>query len=111
MTELETNRATVLLFCQRLSDRDFTAMIELATADATWWVIGRPDYAPYGGLHKVCDVMQTLDSFVGTLDQFSFTVHSTIAEGDRVVVEATSAGKLGAAIYTVMWRMFPMRPG
>lgn len=105
MTILESNRATVLQFCECLSRRDFSGMAQLVTRDATWWVVGRPDYAPYAGLHRLSDVLQLLTSFVGTLDEFKFTVSGSIAEGDRVVIEATSAGRMGAAEYTNTYLM------
>lgn len=102
---LESNRATVIRFAECLSDRDFAGMADLVTADATWWVVGRVDYAPYAGLHRVSDVLQLLVGFVGALDEFVFTVVGTTAEGDRVVLEATSAGKIGAAEYTNTYLM------
>jgi ketosteroid isomerase-like protein len=99
VTTLETNRATVLQFCECLSRRDFVGMMELVTSDATWWVVGRPDYAPYAGLHTITEVVQILQDFVGPYDTFEFTVESTTAEGDRVAIEAQSSGRMGAVTY------------
>lgn len=105
MTTLEANRETVLRFAKCLSDRDFAGMEKLVSPDATWWVVGRPDYAPYAGLHQVSDVLELLTGFVGGLDDFMFTVDSSTAESDRVVVEATSSGRMGPAEYTNTYLM------
>ena len=104
-SESESNCATVLLFCEHLSHRDFAGMAKLVTSDATWWVVGRPDYAPYAGLHSVTDVLPITESFLGTLDEFSFTVEGTITEGDRVVIEASSSGRKGTARYKNIYLM------
>ena len=105
MTTSTSSRATVLLFCERLSRRDFVGMAELVTSDATWWVIGRSDYASYGGLHRVTDVLQIIDSFLGALDEFTFTVDGSIAECDQVAIEATSSGRKGTALYNNVYLM------
>ena len=112
MTTSESNRATVLRFAERLSARDFAGMAELVTPDATWWVVGRTDYAPYAGLHRVSDVLQLLIGFVGALDEFTFTAENSIAEGDRVAIEATSLGKMGEAEYANVYMMrYELRDG
>jgi ketosteroid isomerase-like protein len=99
MTKLESNRATVLLFCECLSRRDFAGMTALVTSDATWWVVGRPDYFALGGLHSMTNVLKVIEGFIGTFDEFSFNVDVSIAEGDRVAIEASSSGRKGTARY------------
>lgn len=112
MTIVDSNRATVLQFAERLSARDFAGMAELVTPDASWWVVGRPDYAPYAGLHSVSDVLQLLVSFVGALNDFTFTVENSMADGDCVVIEATSSGRMGEADYTNAYMMrYQLRDG
>ncbi len=112
MTASESNRATVLTFCECLSRRDFGGMAALVTPDATWWVVGRPDYASYAGLHKVTDVLKILDAFIGTLDEFAFMVDGSIVEGDRVAIEATSSGTKGTARYNNVYLMqYQLRDG
>jgi ketosteroid isomerase-like protein len=105
MMTSESNRATVLLFCECISRRDYAGMAQLVTSDATWWVIGRPDYAPRGGLHRVTDVLQFMSDFLGPLDEFMFTVDGSIAEGDRIAIEATSSGRQGTARYKNVYLM------
>ena len=105
MQTLESNRTNVLLFAERLSRRDFDGMAELVTSDATWWVVGRPDYFPQGGSHPLTHVLRIIDSFIGSLDEFVFSVDSSTAEGDCVVIEATSFGRKGTACYNNVYLM------
>lgn len=105
MTSTEANRAIVLEFCDCISRRDFAAMPAMVTPDATWWVVGRPDYAPYAGLRPVSEVLPLLISVLGPLDEFEFRVDRSIAEGDRVAIEAHSAGRNGAIPYANFYMM------
>jgi ketosteroid isomerase-like protein len=99
MTISESSRAIVLQFCDCLSRRDFAGIMELMTPDATWWVVGRPNAASPGGAYEVSNLISVVESFLGALDEFSFTVEGSIAEGERVAIEAISSGRKGNLYY------------
>jgi ketosteroid isomerase-like protein len=87
-------------------------MEKLVTPDATWWVVGRTDYAPYGGLHQASNILQTTKEFFGPIDEFKFTVEGSIAEGNRIAIEARAYGRHGAAIYENTYLIrFQLRDG
>jgi ketosteroid isomerase-like protein len=80
-------------------------MAKMVAPDATWWVVGRPDYAPYAGLRPVSEVLPLLISVLGALDEFVFRVDGSIAEGNCVAIEASSSGRNGAIPYANFYLM------
>ncbi|WP_242128726.1 nuclear transport factor 2 family protein [Sphingobium sp. Sx8-8] len=105
-------RHVVLAFCDRLSSRDFAGMRALVTDDMTWFVPGRPDRINYAGLFTFDQILPNLEGFLGGLEDFSFSVIDTVAEGDMVVVEARSQGRLNGAIYDNCYLMkYKLRDG
>ena len=60
--------------------------------DATWELPNRKDRFEYGGPNDKEGTYKLLTGFLTPFDEFSFSVKSLTAEGDRVAVEANSHG-------------------
>ena len=87
------NRALVLDFFDGLSTRRFADSLELIDDDGSWWVTGKPHYLPLSGTYRKKELVQ-LFALVGSAmpDGITMTITGTIAEDDRVAVEAAVYG-------------------
>jgi hypothetical protein len=74
-------------------------MEQMVTDDMTWFVPGLSKRIPYAGLFTFAEIRLDLEGCLGTLDEFSFSVIDTVAEGNSVVVEAQSHGVMNRATY------------
>lgn len=87
-------------------------MAMAVTPDMTWTIPGLPDRVDYAGSFSFAQILPKLESFLGILDAFSFVVTDTTAEGESVVVQATSHGELHGTVYENIYLMqYKLREG
>lgn len=88
----ENSRALVLRFCRLMSERNLTEMFALLAEEGTWAGVGNPKTFQYGGTRTKGQSIEMIGAFLSGFTTFTFKVLSTTAEGNRVAVEAASAG-------------------
>ena len=88
----ENSRLLVLRFCRLLSERKLEEMFALFAENGTWAGVGNPNTFQYGGTRSKEASIELIGAFLSGFTTFTFNVVSTTAEGNRVAVEATSAG-------------------
>ncbi len=88
----EANKELVQRACSYIDKREFDALMDVLAEDATWELPNRKDRFEYGGPNDKEGTYKLLTGFLTPFDEFSFTVKSLTAEGDRVAVEANSHG-------------------
>ena len=80
---------------QRLADAfsacDVDAMVALLAEDCRYTVVGQG--LPFGGTWSKGQVNEFMRPFFGGFARFAFRVHRMIAEGDCVMLEASSEGQ------------------
>jgi ketosteroid isomerase-like protein len=95
MDDTDRNWAVARQFFERLSARDIDGALALMTDDATWRIPGRKEVLPTAGVYtkeRIGRLFRRMDEALeGGL---RMTIVSSVAEGDRVAVEATSSGDL-----------------
>lgn len=89
----ERNKAVVRAVGDAFSACDVDAMIALLADDCRYTVVGRPDRAPFGGTWTRTQVDAFMRPFFGGFDSFDFRIHRMVAEGDCVMIEASSEGR------------------
>ena len=93
---LDTNKQLVRDFFACFGRKDVQGALDRMTADATWWIGGKPALFPLCGLKTKAEIGALLMSLVpGTRDGLTITPKGMVAEGDQVAVEAESYGVLG----------------
>lgn len=93
---LEANKQLVADFFAHFKRKDVQGALDLMTADATWWIGGKPALFPICGLKTKAQIGELLNSLVPTTqDGLAITPKSMIAEGNKVACEAESLGVLG----------------
>ncbi len=104
----EQNKELVRRACSYIDTRDFDALMDVLSDDATWELPNRKDRFEYGGPNDKEGTYKLLSGFLTPFETFSFEVRSLTAEGDRVAVEAVSHG-IGPGTaeyrnnYVMMW--------
>lgn len=92
---LEANKALAAKFFACFGRGDVAGALDLMTADATWWIGGKPRLFPLAGLKSKAEMAGILNSLVPAMKNgLQITPKSMIAEGDKVAVEAESYGEL-----------------
>lgn len=92
---LTENKQLASDFFARFSANDIAGALEMLTADASWWIAGKPDQLPAAGAHNKEQIARVLYGMAGRLkDGLRMTVKSLIAEDDRVAAEVESYGEL-----------------
>jgi len=88
----ENNKNIVIEFWRKFSAGDYSASLEMLSAEATWWVAGSTSLS---GTYSKTEFAALLEQ-VAPLVPNGITVTPTIltAESDRVSVEATSYGEV-----------------
>lgn len=92
---IEQNKTTAVEFFACLNNKNIAGALELMTEDATWLLPGKPENIPSAGLYnkerlgKLFHIM-----FKRLKDGLKMTIKSSIAEGDKVALEADSYGEL-----------------
>jgi len=100
------NKEIVQQLCDAFSCRDVDAMVALLADDCRYTVVGRPDRAPFGGTWSKAQVNEFMRPFFGGFHSFDFRVHRMLAEGDCVMLEASSEGRgPGRKTYTNSYLM------
>jgi ketosteroid isomerase-like protein len=93
---IEENRKVATEFFRRYDSGDIPAVLDLLAEDCTYWLAGKQgSNATAGRAHskaEMADIFRRMgEALTGPL---RMTVKGTVAEGDRVAVEATSRGEL-----------------
>lgn len=102
----EANKELVRRACSHIDKREFDELMDVLAEDATWELPNRKDRFEYGGPNDKEGTYTLLTGFLMPFDEFSFTVRSLTAEGDRVAVEANSHGiGPGSAEYVNNYQM------
>ncbi len=83
----ESAKDVARAYYDAMNGRDVDAIMGCYTPDARTWVLGE---GPFAGWHPVSREM--LGAFLATFSELRFTIHSMIAEGDRVALEVESEG-------------------
>jgi uncharacterized protein len=92
---IEQNRATAERFFELFSASDIDGALALMTDDATWRIPGKKELSPTAGVYNKERIGRLFRRMIEALSNgLSMTVHSSLAEGDRVALEVTSSGDL-----------------
>ncbi|MGW8202232.1 nuclear transport factor 2 family protein [Sphingomonas bisphenolicum] len=93
---IDSNKALVQDLMARLSSGDIEGALGLLADDGRWWVGGKPDLFSLAGCKSKADMRDILNGLIGPMPHgLKMTVHSMIAEGDRVAAEVESYGEAG----------------
>lgn len=91
---LDANKKLVADFFSHFGRKDVPGVLNMMTADATWWIGGKPALFPICGLKTKAQIADILNSLVpGTRNGLAITPKAMVAEGDKVAVEAESYGE------------------
>jgi ketosteroid isomerase-like protein len=92
---MNDNKRIIEELFARLSASDINGVMDLLADDATWRVPGKPERLPVAGVYDKNRLRRLFDRMLEQLESgLAMTVVDSIAEGDRVAVEVTSAGDL-----------------
>lgn len=92
----DLNKALVQDLMARLSGGDIDGALGLMADDGRWWIGGKSDLFPLAGYKSRDEMREILTSLVGPMPNgLKMTIHSLIAEGDRVAAEVESYGEAG----------------
>lgn len=93
---LDANKQRVNEFFACFGRKDVQGALDMMSADATWWIGGKPDLFPICGLKTKAQIGELLMGLVPTTrDGLAITPKSLVAEGNKVACEAVSYGVLG----------------
>jgi len=91
----EQNKALAREFFARFSASDLDGALATLSEDATWLIPGKRDRMPTAGLYTKERIARLFHAMLKQLKGgLRMTVLSTVAEGDRVAIEAESSGDL-----------------
>jgi len=91
----EQNKAIAHEFFARFSASDLDGALATLREDATWLIPGKRDRMPTAGLYNKERIARLFQAMLKQLKGgLQMTVLSTVAEGDRVAIEAESSGDL-----------------
>jgi hypothetical protein len=89
------NKRTAAEFFARFSAGDVPGAVDLLSADATWWIAGKPELFPPAGQYTKEEITKLFGRMTSRLkDGLSMTVKHAIAENDLVALEVESHGEL-----------------
>jgi hypothetical protein len=89
------NKAIAERFFELFSASDIDGVLALMTDDATWRIPGKKELTPTAGEYSKERIGRLFRRMIDNLSGgLRMSVVSSISEGDRVAVEATSAGDL-----------------
>ncbi|HKY89576.1 MAG TPA: nuclear transport factor 2 family protein [Nevskiaceae bacterium] len=93
---LEANKQLVATFFAHFGRKDVQGALDMMTADATWWIGGKPDLFPICGLKTKAQMAEILNGLVlPSKNGLAITPKGMIAEGNKVACEAESMAILG----------------
>lgn len=94
--KLEANKQLAADFFANFGRKDVQGALNMMTADATWWIGGKPALFPICGLKTKAQIADILNSLVpGSKDGLKITPKGMVAEGNKVACEAESFAILG----------------
>jgi ketosteroid isomerase-like protein len=91
----EANKTIARRFVERIDARDLDGALALLSDDATYWILGRKDAIPSAGPHRkegIARIFRLMDEQLK--DGLRMRTTGSIAEGDKVALEAVSRGEL-----------------
>jgi ketosteroid isomerase-like protein len=93
--EIEANKQVVTDLFARFSAGDVAGALALLSDDATWWIAGELERGFAAGEHSKDQISRLLRRMGRELTSgLKMTVHSVVAEGDKVTAEVSSYGEL-----------------
>jgi uncharacterized protein len=105
MSASETNKAIVRRYLEAVEAGDANTCDALHARDATWWVLG-------GGEMSREVFIAAVRAMASGSSHRTVTIHSMIAEDDKVAVEVESEMHFGAHIYRNLYHdLFVIRDG
>lgn len=92
----EDNRRVAMAFFERYDAGDIPGALDLMAEDITYWLAGKPgSNATAGRAHSKAEMADIFRRMGGAMTgPLRMQVKGTVAEGDKVAVEATSRGEL-----------------
>ena len=95
MTTIDQNKAIARSFFERFDANDIDGVMALFAEDATFTIPGKPNEMPSAGPYDKARIRRLFNRMTSQLPAgLRMTPGVTVAEGDTVVVEATSRGEL-----------------
>ncbi|RYF36936.1 MAG: nuclear transport factor 2 family protein [Comamonadaceae bacterium] len=92
---IEDNRRVALAFFERYDAGDMPGVLDLMAADITYWLAGKPGSNATSGARSKAEMADIFRRMEAALNgRLRMAVKGTVAEGDRVAVEAASRGEL-----------------
>ena len=89
MTRIEeANKDVVRALVAAVNNRDIDAVLSLLSDDFQWFVAGRPDCFPLGGIYYKNQISEFLGKFLNTLKEYEHSIDHIFAEGDSVAQES-----------------------
>jgi len=91
----DLNKRVAAELFARFTASDIAGVLDTMTDDATWLIPGKPGSSPAAGLYDKRRIGRLFEAMLGRLEGgLTMTVDSSIAEGDKVALEARSHGEL-----------------
>jgi ketosteroid isomerase-like protein len=91
----QNNRDIATAMFDRLNASDIGGLLDLMSEDATWLAAGKPERFPAAGSYDKPRLRKLFERMLARLDGgIQMRVLGTIAEGERVAVEAESSAEL-----------------
>lgn len=91
----EDNRHLAIAFFERYDAGDIAGVLDLMADDITYWLAGKPGSNATSGERTKAEMADIFRRMEGAMTgRLRMTVKGTVAEGDKVAVEAVSRGEL-----------------
>lgn len=112
--DIEENRHIATEFFRRYDRGDIPGALDLMAEDITYWLAGKPGSNATAGGHTKAEMAGIFQRMAERLEgPLRMTVKGTVAEGDKVAVEAESYGQLrNGRVYNQEYHvLFTIREG
>lgn len=88
-----TTREVAVLYHKAIDEKDMSALANLVTPDAEWWVIGSPEYgSPFGGAVPFSTRKPMVDLLWAQFATWGFALEDIIVEGNKAVLTGVIDG-------------------
>jgi ketosteroid isomerase-like protein len=92
---IEQNKKIASEFFDCFSANDIARALDMMTDDINWWISGKPEQLPVAGDYNKERIAQVFHNMGARFKNgLKVTVKNSIAEGDKVALEAESYGEL-----------------